>query len=111
MENRGGDAPCVRFLVLHDSFVTLRPYWPQITRYDERAFPEKCKEHGVAIYIHPDRQRLVPRSTPSDIDAKIRQYAKRYRDLGGGGIFYIEIENDAPFENVKTLIEAVDQYR
>ena len=86
-------------------------YWPQITLYDEQTFPEKCKEHGVAIYVHPDRQRLVPRSTPSEIDAKIRQYARRYRKLGGGGIFYIEIENDAPFENVQALIEAVDRHR
>jgi len=31
--------------------------------------------------------------------------------IGGGGIFYVEIENDAPWENVKTLIEAIHEYR
>ena len=86
-------------------------FWPQITLYDEHTFPDKCKAHKVAIYIHPDRQRLVPRATPAEIDARIRDYARRYHDLDGGGIFYIEIENDAPFENVRTLIEAVDRYR
>ena len=29
----------------------------------------------------------------------------------GGVIFYIEIENDAPFENVEALIKAVWKYR
>ena len=72
---------------------------------------EKCRDHRVAIYIHPDRQRLVPLGTPAEIDATIRAYAERYHALGGGGIFYIEMENDAPFENVKALIEAVHRYR
>jgi len=31
--------------------------------------------------------------------------------MGGGGIFYVEIEDDAPFENVLALFEAIDQYR
>ena len=86
-------------------------FWPQITLYDEQTFPDKCKAHKVTIHIHPDRQQLVPRATPAEIDARIRNYARRYHHLGGGGIFYVEIENDAPFENVKTLIEAVDRYR
>ncbi len=68
-------------------------------------------KHRVTLYIHPDRQYLVPRGTPQEIEAAIRAYADRYHALGGGGIFYIEIENDAPFENVKALIEAVDTYR
>jgi len=86
-------------------------FWPQITLYDEQTFPDRCKAHKVAIFIHPDRQRLVPRAAPAEIDARIRQYAERYHSLGGGGIFYMEIENDAPFENVRTLVEAVDRYR
>ncbi len=31
--------------------------------------------------------------------------------LGGGGIFYVEIENDAPFGNVEALLTAIDEYR
>jgi len=86
-------------------------FWPQITLYDEKTFPQTCREHGVAVYIHPDRQRLVPLGKPTEIEAKIRDYADRYHRLGGGGIFYVEIENDAPFENVKTLIESVHRHR
>jgi len=85
--------------------------WPQIKFYDSDAFAARCKEHGVTIYIHPDRQHLVPRGTPQEIEAAIRRFADRYHRLGGGGIFYIEIENDAPFENVRTLIESVARYR
>ena len=85
--------------------------WPQINQYDEVALARECRDRGVAIYIHPDRQRLVPLGTPAEIEAKMAEYAQRYRRLGGGGIFYIEIENDAPFENVKALIESVDRHR
>lgn len=86
-------------------------YWPQIPLYDEIPFAQKCKEHKVAIYIHPDRQRLIPLGTPREIDDKIHEYADRYHELGGGGIFYVEMENDAPFENIKALFEAIQKYR
>lgn len=86
-------------------------FWPQITRYNPNTFPETCKQHGITIYIHPDRQQLIPLGTPKEIETAIQQYADRYHKLGGGGIFYIEMENDAPFENVQALIKAVHQYR
>ncbi|NOY83184.1 MAG: hypothetical protein GXP31_19495 [Kiritimatiellaeota bacterium] len=86
-------------------------FWPQLACYDERELARACREHGVAMYIHPDRQRLVPLGTPAEIDARIRQYAERYRAMGGGGIFYVEMENDAPWENVRTLIESIHRYR
>ncbi len=90
----------------------IKGLWPQIGLFEaDPSYLRKCQEHKIAIFIHPDRQRLVPRGTPSAIDAKIREYAERFQRLRGGGIFYIEIENDAPFENVKALIESVDRYR
>ena len=85
-------------------------FWPQIACYDPGSFPETCKTHRVAVYIHPDRQQLIPLGTPAEIDRQIAAYADRYQDLGGG-IFYVEIENDAPFENVEALINAIDRYR
>ena len=86
-------------------------FWPQIMCYDPDTFPETCKAHRVAVYIHPDRQRLIPLGTPDEIDARIAAYADRYHALGGGGIFYVEIENDAPFENVEALVQATHRYR
>lgn len=84
--------------------------WHQVSRYDEHALARTCKDHGVCAYIHPDRQRLIPFGTPDEIRQKIRWYADLYHSLGGGGIFYVEIENDAPFENVQALIESVHEY-
>ncbi len=86
--------------------------WPQINQAEaDPMFVRKCVESKVAIYIHPDRQKLIPLGTPKEIEKTIGKYAERYHELGGGGIFYIEIENDAPFENVKALIELVHKYR
>ncbi|HOX06504.1 MAG TPA: uroporphyrinogen decarboxylase family protein [Planctomycetota bacterium] len=88
--------------------------WPQIDPFEADARQvELCRERRVAVYIHPDRQRLVPLGTPAEIDAEIRRYAERYRAFGGGGggIFYVETENDAPFENVRVLIESVEKWR
>ena len=99
---------------LFDEFIEMgiRGLWPQLNLYDkDEAFTLKCKLNKIAIYIHPDRQRLIPMGTPQQIDTYIRLAAKKYKELGGGGIFYVEIENDAPFENVKTLVEAIHKYR
>ena len=86
--------------------------WPQIGLLEaDPSALAGCVSRKVALYIHPDRQYLVPRGTPREIDDAIRGYADRFHDIGGGGIFYIEIENDAPFENVQALIEAVHRYR
>jgi len=86
--------------------------WPQLPLFEQR--PEQfalCSDAGVSLYLHPDRQYLVPRGTPQEIEATVRAYAERYHKLGGGGLFYVEIENDAPFENVEALITAIDRYR
>lgn len=85
--------------------------WPQLPVYDEQTLAQKCRDTGTALYLHPDRQRLIPLGTPDEIDRTIARYAQRYHDWNGGGFFYVEIEGDAPFENVKTLIEAIDRWR
>jgi uroporphyrinogen decarboxylase len=99
---------------LLDEFIEMgiRGLWPQINLYDkDESFTHKCRKNLIAIYIHPDRQHLIPLGTPAQIDTYIRIAAEKYKKLGGGGIFYVEIENDAPFINVKALIEAIDRYR
>ncbi len=86
--------------------------WPQIRWFESD--PERlelCRDRGVAFYVHPDRQELIPRGTPDAIRAEIRRYADRGREMGGGVVFYVEIENDAPFENVGALIESIAEHR
>jgi uroporphyrinogen decarboxylase len=86
--------------------------WPQAALFEgEPGLREKFERARVSVLIHPDRQRLVPHGTPAEIDAAVRRYAEHYCALGGGGIFYVEIENDAPWENARALIEAIDRYR
>lgn len=97
-----------------DDFIDLgvRGLWPQLNIYDnDQEFLEKLQANKIAMYLHPDRQRLMPLGTPKEIEAYVARLAERHHKLGGGGIFYVEIENDAPFENVKTLIESIDKYR
>ena len=115
------DAGCLVFLhccghmgELLDDFIELgiRGLWPQIKLYEhDESFIKKCRDNKIAVYIHPDRQQLIPLGTPQQISDYIKQTAAKYKKLGGGGIFYVEIENDAPFENVKALIESIHKYR
>ena len=86
--------------------------WPQIRLFEESPnFQEICREKHITLYIHPDRQRLIPRGTPEEIETTIKNYAEHYHAVGGGAIFYVEIENDAPFENVEALIKSIHRYR
>lgn len=90
----------------------IRGLWPQLRLFEESPTAQQlCIENKIAVYLHPDRQRLIPMGTPEEIDEYVRVRAEKYKKLGGGGIFYVEIENDAPFENVKALIEAIHKYR
>jgi uroporphyrinogen decarboxylase len=85
--------------------------WPQLSVYDDEKLLEQCRQHHMTLYVHPDRQRLIPLGTPAEIDERICRYAEHFHRIGGGGIFYVEVENDAPFENVRALIEAIHRYR
>jgi len=86
--------------------------WPQIRLFESNPrFLQKASQYRLTLYLHPDRQYLIPRGTPREIDQAIQTYADRYHQQGGGAIFYVEIENDAPFQNVQTLIESIQHWR
>jgi uroporphyrinogen decarboxylase len=99
--------------LLEDLFVLgIHGLWPQIGFFEANpALFDICVQHNVALYVHLDRQHLVPRGTPAEIETAVQRYAQYYRNCGGGGIFYVEIENDAPFENVKTWVESIHRWR
>ena len=85
-------------------------FWPQLSLYGRNEkFLDHCAERHVALLLHPDRQYLIPRGKPMEIRSWVRDMTERYRY--GGGIFYVEMENDAPWENVKALLEAIAEYR
>ncbi len=86
--------------------------WPQLSIYqDDEEFLTKCLDRRATLLLHPDRQRLIPRGTPEEIERFVEGCARRYRKAGGGGIFYVEMENDAPFENAEALIKAIDKHK
>ena len=85
--------------------------WPQIAEYDLDSLSGRLKEINAMLYVHPDRQRLVPRDTPAEIDKQIRLYCEHFKKLGGGAVFNVEMEDDAPWENVETLIRSIHRYR
>lgn len=86
--------------------------WPQINFFEtDPTLFKQCEEARVTLFIHPERQKLIPKGTPQQIEDQIARYADKFHRLGGGGIFYVEIENDAPFENVERLITSIDKFR
>ncbi len=91
--------------------VGINGFWHQIGLYDPRKFAKRAAEAKVLLFIHPDRQRLIPCGTPEEIRDTIKFYADLHKGLGGGAMFYVEIENDAPFENAEALVKAVHEYR
>jgi uroporphyrinogen decarboxylase len=103
---------CGQMGALFDEFVEMRfdCIWHQVNRYEAQEFADRCRRRKVAAFIHPDRQDLIPRGTPDQIRRYIRRYADIYHRLNGGGVFYVEIENDAPFENAEALITAVNEF-
>jgi uroporphyrinogen decarboxylase len=87
----------------------INALWHQVGLYDTQAFAREAARDRVLLFLHMDRQHLVPRGTPREIREAVRRYAAIHRELGGGAIFYVEIENDAPFENVEALVKAVHE--
>lgn len=85
--------------------------WHQIGLYDAAGFAQKAAEANVLLFLHMDRQQLIPHGSPQQIKETVKRYSEIHKAQGGGAVFYIEIENDAPFENVKALIESVHEYR
>ena len=87
----------------------INALWHQSGLYGPESFARAAAENRTLLFLHPDRQYLVPRGTPDEIRNTIRRYRDIHMRLGGGAVFYVEIENDAPFENVEALVKAVNE--
>ena len=87
----------------------INALWHQTGLYDPESFAREAARNRTLLYLHLDRQYLVPRGTPEEIRSTVRRYREIHTRLGGGAMFYVEIENDAPFENVEALVKAVHE--
>jgi hypothetical protein len=88
--------------------IGINGLWHQIGLYDAEAFAKEAAANRTVLFLHMDRQRLIPLGTPGQIRETVRRYTDIHRRLGGGAIHYVEVENDAPFENVEAWVKAVN---
>ena len=89
--------------------IGINGLWHQVNLYDAQEFAKEAARNRTVLFLHMDRQHLVPHGTPQQIRETVKRYREIHRKLGGGAIFYVEIENDAPFENVEALVKAVNE--
>jgi uroporphyrinogen decarboxylase len=87
--------------------IGINGLWHQIGLYDAEAFAKEAAANRTVLFLHMDRQHLIPHGTPHEIRETVKRYTDIHQQLGGGAIHYVEIENDAPFENVEALVRAV----
>lgn len=90
--------------------IGINGLWHQIALYPAEEFAREAARNRTLLFLHMDRQHLVPLGTPREIAETVKRYADIHRALGGGAMFYVEIENDAPFENVEALVTSIHKY-
>jgi hypothetical protein len=57
-----------------------------------------------------DRQYIIPRGTPEEIDAHVKQVVEAFGRFNGGLILHGEIGPDAPLENIRAMYAAFRKY-
>jgi len=85
--------------------------WPQLSAYNLNDFASICRDIGLAVAIHPERSQLMTRGTPEEVYRRVYEYAETFRPQEGGSLFYLEIDNGFPYENIEAMIKAVREMR
>ena len=85
--------------------------WPQLQVYEPGELARFCREHGIAIAIHPERGDLMNNGEPAVIRATVGKLAEEFAVAEGGGWFYVEIDSGFPLRNVAALIESIGELR
>jgi uroporphyrinogen decarboxylase len=100
---------CGRVLDLFDDFKDLgiSSLWPQLPVYDLRELRNALQFYGFSIAIHTDRAVTMTSGTPGDVREKVGLENEIFKPRDGGAWFYLEADTGFPFENIKTLVEAV----
>lgn len=57
-----------------------------------------------------DRQRIIPRGTPDEIVAHVKEIVELFGSFDGGLVLHGEVGPDVPFENVHALYHAMEDY-
>ena len=85
--------------------------WPQLPLYNYSELAKKLKALKMALCMHIDRGDLMLKGTPEQIKIEVERIFKAFRPDLGGSWFYFEVDQDFPFENIKTLADAINEYR
>ena len=85
--------------------------WPQLSVYDLNEFSRKLRDLKLAAALHIDRAGVMTKGKPDDVKNAINTYVNVFRPYEGGSWFYVEIDNDFPYENIETLIGEIKKYR
>ena len=64
----------------------------------------------LSFMCDPDRQALLPRGTPRDIEVCVRETLDTLARFDGGLIGWGEIGSDVPLENVVAMVRAFDEW-
>lgn len=84
--------------------------WPQSSSYNPFELAEKCRSLKLAVDLH-FRAPLMVDGKPEEIKQKVKEIADIFRVREGGSWFHIEIDDGFPYENIKALFEAVNDFR
>ena len=85
--------------------------WPQMILYDSKWLSGYLREIKLGIAIHLDRANLMTYGNPDEIRRSVDMAVNLFRPYDGGSYFYIEVDNNFPYENIKALVEQIALYR
>jgi hypothetical protein len=104
---------CGQIGPLLDDFAALgvSAVWPQLPLFDQRELARRCRDLGMAVYLHPDRGELMQRSGPGDVRAYLDRLLAAFDPASGGSWLYIEIDPGFRWDNVRTLFEVAASLR
>ena len=83
---------------------------PQFSCLDLLELKQRCGE-SLSIWSDIDRQHLIPRGTPAEIEAYVRNVYEIFGSPKGGLIWRGWIESGVPIENIEALLAAFYKYR
>lgn len=85
--------------------------WPQLPAYDMKTLADTCRSLGLAIAIHTDRANTMTFGTPQEVRDLVLREFETFKMMDGGSWFYVEADNDFPFENIEALVKTIAQWR
>jgi len=103
---------CGANLKLLDDMADLKidSYWPQLNAYDTKQLAKILKDNKIATSLH-FRGHTMNFGTPDEVKRWVSEVSEHFDCTNGGSWYYIEIDDEFPFENIQALFKTMDQLR